>query len=195
MDSPSLRCRWQWPCPNCPCSNPGRQRPYRNQVAFAFLSFWETLYPSKSGINWAVAASDLFEQQASNGVYDPERVRGRGAWLDEGRVIFHLGDRGEHLTSSSKRPPLSPGPLDRRWPPGAPLPAEPLRPLEPVAGGDPRGADPRRAGAAAETAQGADEKAGDQTLDPEEAAGLAGVFAAVDTAAAAASLNGATGAG
>jgi putative DNA primase/helicase len=64
-----------------------------NLVALASLSYWETLYPSKSGINWAAAASDLFEQQASIGVYDPERVRGRGAWLDEGRVIFHLGDR------------------------------------------------------------------------------------------------------
>jgi len=64
-----------------------------NLVALASLSYWETLYPSRSGINWAAAASDLFEQQASIGVYDPERVRGRGAWLDEGRVIFHLGDR------------------------------------------------------------------------------------------------------
>ena len=64
-----------------------------NLVALAALSYWETLYPSRTGINWAAAASDLFEQQASIGVYDPERVRGRGAWLDEGRVIFHLGDR------------------------------------------------------------------------------------------------------
>jgi putative DNA primase/helicase len=64
-----------------------------NLVALASLSYWETLYPSRTGINWAAAASDLFEQQASIGVYDPERVRGRGAWLDEGRVIFHLGDR------------------------------------------------------------------------------------------------------
>ena len=64
-----------------------------NLVALASLSYWETLYPSRTGINWAAAASDLFEQQAASGVYDPERVRGRGAWLDEGRVIFHLGDR------------------------------------------------------------------------------------------------------
>ena len=63
-----------------------------NLVALASLSYWETLYPSRTGINWAAAASDLFEQQAAIGVYDPERVRGRGAWLDEGRVIFHLGD-------------------------------------------------------------------------------------------------------
>ena len=64
-----------------------------NLVALASLSYWETLYPSRTGINWAAAASDLFERQAAIGVYDPERVRGRGAWLDEGRVIFHLGDR------------------------------------------------------------------------------------------------------
>ena len=64
-----------------------------NLVALASLSYWETLYPSRTGINWAAAASDLFAQQAATGVYDPEQVRGRGAWLDEGRVIFHLGDR------------------------------------------------------------------------------------------------------
>jgi len=64
-----------------------------NLVALASISYWETLYPSRTGINWAAAASDLFEQQAATGVYDPERVRGRGAWLDDGRVIFHLGDR------------------------------------------------------------------------------------------------------
>jgi putative DNA primase/helicase len=80
-----------------------------NLVALASLSYWETLYPSKSGINWAAAASDLFEQQASNGVYDPERVRGRGAWLDEGRVIFHLGDRlnVDGCSSSVLLPPAS----------------------------------------------------------------------------------------
>ena len=64
-----------------------------NLVALASLSYWETLYPSRTGINWAAAASDLFQQQASIGVYDPERIRGRGAWWDEGRTVLHLGDR------------------------------------------------------------------------------------------------------
>jgi putative DNA primase/helicase len=64
-----------------------------NLVALAPLSYWETLYPSKTGVNWTHAASDLFNQQAGAGVYDPARIRGRGAWRDNGRSILHLGDR------------------------------------------------------------------------------------------------------
>ena len=48
-----------------------------NLVALAPLSYWETLYPSKTGVNWTHAASDLFQQQAGVGVYDPARIRGR----------------------------------------------------------------------------------------------------------------------
>ena len=65
-----------------------------NLVSIAPLSYWESLYAGKKeGVNWTWAAASLFEQQAAVGVYDPERVRGRGAWVDDGRVIFHLGDR------------------------------------------------------------------------------------------------------
>jgi putative DNA primase/helicase len=65
-----------------------------NLCSIAELPYWESLYPGKKeGVNWTWACSSLFQQQAAVGVYDPERVRGRGAWLDEGRVIFHLGDR------------------------------------------------------------------------------------------------------
>jgi putative DNA primase/helicase len=65
-----------------------------NLCSLAGLAYWESLYPGKKeGVNWTWAAASLFEQQASVGVYDPDRVRGRGAWLDDGRVIFHLGDR------------------------------------------------------------------------------------------------------
>jgi len=57
------------------------------------MPYWETLYPSKTGVNWQAAAAALFAQQAAVGVFDPDRIRGRGAWLDDGRVVFHLGDR------------------------------------------------------------------------------------------------------
>lgn len=65
-----------------------------NLVAIAPLAYWESLYPGKrEGVNWTWAAASLFEQQAAAGVYSPERVRGRGAWVDAGRSILHLGDR------------------------------------------------------------------------------------------------------
>ena len=64
-----------------------------NLVAIAPLSYWESLYPSKTGANWTAAAGSLFAQQAAAGVYSPDRIRGRGAWWDNKRTILHLGDR------------------------------------------------------------------------------------------------------
>lgn len=64
-----------------------------NLVSLAPLSYWETLYPSKTGVNWTAAASSLFERQAAVGVYSPDRIRGRGAWWDKRVSVLHLGDR------------------------------------------------------------------------------------------------------
>jgi putative DNA primase/helicase len=57
--------------------------------------YWETLYPAnnRGGINWTAVKASLFAQQARAGIYDPFRVRGRGAWWDDGRSVLHLGDR------------------------------------------------------------------------------------------------------
>jgi putative DNA primase/helicase len=76
-------------------------------VSLAPIAYWETIHPSKSGVNWHAAASALFEQQAAIGVFDPDRIRGRGAWLDDGRVVFHLGDRiiVDGIAHSVLRPP------------------------------------------------------------------------------------------
>lgn len=64
-----------------------------NLVFLAPLAYWESLYPTKNGVNWAAAASDLFAQQAAIGMFNPDTIRGRGAWWDQGRSILHLGDR------------------------------------------------------------------------------------------------------
>jgi putative DNA primase/helicase len=64
-----------------------------NLVNLAELSYWETLYPSKTGVNWLAAASSLFAEQARIGIFSPDRIRGRGAWWDAGRSVLHLGDR------------------------------------------------------------------------------------------------------
>jgi putative DNA primase/helicase len=64
-----------------------------NLVSLAPLGYWETLYPSKTGVNWTAAASSLFERQAAVGVYSPDRIRGRGAWWDKRVSVLHLGDR------------------------------------------------------------------------------------------------------
>lgn len=57
-------------------------------------TYWAALFQTARGnVDWTGAFSFLFAQQAAVGVFDPDRVRGRGAWLDDGRVVFHLGDR------------------------------------------------------------------------------------------------------
>ena len=64
-----------------------------NLLTLAPLAYWETLFPSKTGANWLAAASSLFESQAKAGIFSPDRIRGRGAWWDDGRSVLHLGDR------------------------------------------------------------------------------------------------------
>lgn len=64
-----------------------------NLCAIAPLGYWESLYPSKTGVNWTAAASSLFERQSQAGIYSPDRIRGRGAWWDQRQSVLHLGDR------------------------------------------------------------------------------------------------------
>ena len=64
-----------------------------NLCRLAPLPYWETLYPSKRGVNWTAAASDLFSRQAEAGMFNPDGLRGRGVWWDQGRCVLHLGDR------------------------------------------------------------------------------------------------------
>ena len=73
-------------------------------VALAPLRHWETLYPSRTGLNWAAVASDLYESSIAAGLFCPERIRGRGAWWDDGRPLLHLGDR---LVSEEGEQPIT----------------------------------------------------------------------------------------
>lgn len=63
-------------------------------LAMAPLSFWGKRYPGQNGgVYWDMAASDLLHRCHNIGVYNPDRVRGRGAWFDNGRSVVHLGDQ------------------------------------------------------------------------------------------------------
>jgi putative DNA primase/helicase len=60
------------------------------------LHSWEREYPSENGFTGHAvdrAANALIEACYRAGVFRPERMRGRGAWWDDGRVVLHLGDR------------------------------------------------------------------------------------------------------
>ena len=44
------------------------------------------------GIDWHMVADVLMRSCRGRGIYDPDRIRGRGAWLDDGRAVLHMGD-------------------------------------------------------------------------------------------------------
>lgn len=60
--------------------------------------WWDTHYTSetkKGGsktADWLAAAIDLMQKSKRFGLFNISRVRGRGAWWDNGRVVVHLGD-------------------------------------------------------------------------------------------------------
>jgi len=57
------------------------------------MEFWQNRFTINQKLEWDEAICWMFSQSHRKGVFDPERVRGRGAWLDASRVIFHLGER------------------------------------------------------------------------------------------------------
>jgi putative DNA primase/helicase len=73
--------------------------------------YWEALYPAgrSGGVNWTSAKASLFMDQARAGIFSPDRIRGRGAWWDDGRSVLHLGDRliVDGITHSVMKPPPS----------------------------------------------------------------------------------------
>lgn len=55
---------------------------------------WEGLgYFNKNGLSWKRIAKHLIDECRLIGPYDENRLRGRGVYMDEGRVVFHAGDR------------------------------------------------------------------------------------------------------
>lgn len=68
-------------------------------IGLARIEFWQDRYGrfnrdgECTGVRWTQAASDLVGRQYEIGVYDPSRIRGVGAWWDNGKVFYHLGDR------------------------------------------------------------------------------------------------------
>lgn len=75
-------------------------------VELAEPTFWEMEFPDgKGGINKKSIAHWIFTTAHERGIYDPSKVRGRGAWIDEGRRVFHHGGAltvdGVEMTLSS----------------------------------------------------------------------------------------------
>lgn len=61
-------------------------------MELAPINWWEEFFPaSKEGVNKKAAINWIFRTANGRGIYDPARVRGRGAWTDKGRSVFHHG--------------------------------------------------------------------------------------------------------
>jgi putative DNA primase/helicase len=55
--------------------------------------YWEkTAYMGEKGVSWEDAAADLMAFCSGQGIFSDEKIRGRGAWMDAGRAILHLGE-------------------------------------------------------------------------------------------------------
>lgn len=62
-------------------------------IEIAPINWWEVNFPAKDGFNRKAAVNWIFGMANSRGIYDPTRVRGRGAWVDKGRIVYHHGKR------------------------------------------------------------------------------------------------------
>lgn len=74
-------------------------------LELAPADWWGMRFPKKNALFDKPAMVDwLFRQAAAAGIYDPSCVRGRGAWIDAGRTVFHFGT---HLWVDGQSMPVS----------------------------------------------------------------------------------------
>jgi putative DNA primase/helicase len=63
-----------------------------NLLMIAPLDWWEMNFPSgKEGMSRKLVLNWFFRTANARGIYNIARVRGRGAWDDDGRVVYHQG--------------------------------------------------------------------------------------------------------
>lgn len=61
-------------------------------ITLAPIQWWEREFPSDKGLNKKAAVNWFVRTAHAQGIYDPSRLRGRGAWVDAGRIVFHFGN-------------------------------------------------------------------------------------------------------
>lgn len=70
-------------------------------LQLAPVGWWEQEHPGRNGPNWVAACSYVIELGNRAGTFAPEAMRGRGVWIDNDAVVWHLGDHlevnGEHV--------------------------------------------------------------------------------------------------
>lgn len=61
-------------------------------IEIADINVWTMRFRSEKGIDKKAAFNWLVAVAHSRGIFDMERIRGRGVWTDEGRSVFHHGE-------------------------------------------------------------------------------------------------------
>lgn len=62
-----------------------------NLPELAPLRYWLDKYPTKQGYNHDQACDDLIQASKKIGIFNPNIIRGRGAWVDGTNVVIHNG--------------------------------------------------------------------------------------------------------
>lgn len=62
-------------------------------MKLASLRWLEGAFPGRESFNARSAADAIMRACYARGVFNPDAMRGRGVWLDDGRRVMHLGDR------------------------------------------------------------------------------------------------------
>ncbi|MGK7870778.1 hypothetical protein [Falsiroseomonas sp. E2-1-a20] len=62
-------------------------------LKLANINWFEENFPTRGeGFGARQVANEVIRACYQNGVYDPDRIRGRGVWIDRGRSVLHMGD-------------------------------------------------------------------------------------------------------
>lgn len=75
-----------------------QQHTSRNLMGLAPLKFWEYNFHKENSraetpVNWSVAIDTLMQECREKGIFDEKKCRGRGCFNDEGKIVFHAGDK------------------------------------------------------------------------------------------------------
>ena len=64
-----------------------------NLLGLASLDWWQEVFFHGEKEDWTYAADFLMRFSEQQGKFNPENIRGRGAWFDNGRSVLHIGNK------------------------------------------------------------------------------------------------------
>lgn len=62
-------------------------------ISIASLDWWKSVFFQDEKEDWVMVTDYLMRHQERVGMFNPENIRGRGAWFDNGRSVLHIGNK------------------------------------------------------------------------------------------------------